>query len=45
MWNVETVFQTPGVGGAVACGVITILVCCYGLTIRWISKGHEEEAE
>ena len=45
MWSVETVFQTPGVGGAVACAVIAILIACYGLTIRWIAKGHQEETE
>jgi len=45
MWNVDAFFQTPGVGGAVACTVIVILITCYGLTIRWISRGHEEETE
>jgi len=45
MWNVDAFFQTPGVGGAVACAVIVTLVACYALTIRWISKGHEEDVE
>ena len=41
--NVNVFFETPGVGGAVACTVIVLLVACYGLTIRWISRGHEEK--
>jgi hypothetical protein len=40
MWIVDAVFETPGVGGAVAGAVILILIVCYGLTIKWISKGH-----
>ncbi len=42
MWNVDALLKTPGVGGAVACAVVVILVVCYGLTIRWISKGHKD---
>lgn len=45
MWNVNALFETPGVGGAVACTVIVILVVCYGLTLRWISSGHEEDTQ
>jgi len=45
MWNAEAVFQTPGVGGAVACTVIVVLVACYSLTLRWISKGRKDETE
>ncbi len=45
MWDVSTFFKTPGVGGALACSVIAILVTCYGLTIRWISKGHQKGPE
>ena len=45
MWYVDLIFDTPGVGGVVACSVITTLVVCYGLTVRWISKGHEDKAE
>ena len=45
MWNVNALFETPGVGGAVACTVIVILVACYALTIRWISKGYTDETE
>ena len=45
MWNVDAFFETPGVGGAVACTIIVILVACYGLTIKWISKGHSKEVE
>lgn len=45
MWNVEALFQTPGVGGATACSIIVILLVCYGLTIRWISKGHQDNSE
>jgi hypothetical protein len=42
MWNVEAFFETPGVGGAVAASIIVILALCYGLTIRWISRGRED---
>jgi hypothetical protein len=42
MIDVETLFQTPGVGGAVAATAILTLITCYGLTIRWISRGHED---
>ena len=43
MENLEAIFETPGVGGALACAVIVTLVVCYGLTIRWIAKGHEDQ--
>ena len=45
MWNMNTVFETPGVGGAVACTAIVILVACYGLTIKWISNGRADETD
>ena len=45
MWNVEAFFETPGVGGAVACTVIAVLIVCYGLTIKWIAKGHESKTK
>ena len=43
--NVQTFFQTPGIGGAVAITVIAILVACYGLTVRWIAKGQADQSE
>ena len=42
MWSAKAIFETPGVGGIVAAGAIATLLVCYGLTIRWISKGHEK---
>jgi hypothetical protein len=45
MQFVDVVFNTPGVGGLVAGSVISILIVCYGLTVRWISKGEENSAE
>ena len=46
MWNIDidTILKTPGLGGVMACAVITVLVVCYFLTIRWISKGREDDA-
>ena len=43
MWNLF--FEIPGVGGAVAATVITTLIICYGLTIKWISKGQKDGTE
>ncbi len=39
----DAFFNTPGVGGVLACAVIVTLALSYGLTIRWISKGHKDE--
>lgn len=41
----DAFFNTPGVGGVLVIVVVTTLILCYGLTIRWISKGHEDKAE
>ncbi|HEX3001642.1 MAG TPA: hypothetical protein VHN82_04635 [Methanoregula sp.] len=38
-------FDLPGFGGAVACTVINTLIICYGLTVRWISKGHKKKSQ
>lgn len=32
------VFNTPGIGGGLACFLILSLCIVYGLVIRWISK-------
>jgi len=45
MWYVKAVFNTPGVGGTLACVVIICLIVSYGLTIRWISKGYKDTAK
>ena len=47
MQYIKAVFDTPGVGGAVAGAVVLLLIVCYGLTLRWISMGshHEDKAE
>lgn len=39
MWFIEALVNTPGVGGAIACAAIGAVVICYGMTIRWISRG------
>jgi hypothetical protein len=35
-----TIFDLAGFGGALAVSIISILMVCYGLTIRWIVKGY-----
>jgi len=45
MCYVDAIFNTAGGGGIVAGVVITALIVCYGLTIRWIARGHEDESE
>ena len=45
MRYLDALFDTPGVGGAVVCAAVVILIVCYGLTIKWISKGHEDKTE
>jgi hypothetical protein len=35
-----TIFDLAGFGGALAASIISILMVCYGLTIRWIAKGY-----
>ncbi len=44
MWNIDTILKEPGLGGVMACVVIVVLAVCYGLTIRWISKGRGDDA-
>ena len=45
MSSLAELFDTPGVGGAVAMTAVVILVVCYGLTVRWIAKGGEETSD
>lgn len=45
MSNFDMVLDTPGLGGAIAGAAVVILVTCYGLTIRWISRGEEEPTD
>jgi hypothetical protein len=42
MPNVSWLFDTPGVGGAVAVIAIVSLVTTYYVTLRWISRGQDE---
>ena len=35
-------FEMPGIGGAIAAAVITSLLICYYLTLKWVAKGHED---
>jgi hypothetical protein len=39
-----SIFDMSGFGGALAASIISILIICYGLTLRWIAKGHKEES-
>jgi hypothetical protein len=34
------IFDLSGFGGALAVAIISGLILCYGLTIRWIAKGY-----
>jgi len=45
MQCLEALFEMPGIGGAVACAAVVALVACYGLTVRWISKGRQDKTE
>jgi hypothetical protein len=37
------IFDISGFGGALAVFIISILIACYGLTIRWIAKGYKKK--
>jgi len=39
--DMTIVFETPGVGGAVAFTAIATLVVCYYLTLKWVARGQE----
>ena len=45
MPDMTTFFQTPGVGGVIAAAVITSIIITYGLTLRWVIRGHEDNKE
>ena len=36
-------FEMPGIGGAIAATVITSLLICYYLTLKWVARGQEED--
>ena len=38
------IFETPGGGGAVAITAITALAICYYLTLKWVSKGQDDNS-
>jgi hypothetical protein len=38
-----SIFDLSGFGGALALSIISILIACYGLTIRWIAEGEKED--
>jgi hypothetical protein len=38
-----SIFDMSGFGGALAALIISALITCYGLTIRWIAKGEKEK--
>ena len=40
---IDELFNTAGYGGLAVGAIVVTLVLCYGLTIRWISKGHKDE--
>jgi len=45
MPDMTTFFQTPGVGGVIAATVITSIIITYGLTLRWVLRGEEEDTD
>ena len=45
MPDLTTFFQTPGVGGVIAATVITSIIITYGLTLRWVLRGYEDEKD
>jgi hypothetical protein len=45
MPDMSTFFQTPGVGGVIAAAVITSIIITYGLTLRWVIRGYEDDKD
>ena len=45
MPDMTTFFQTPGVGGVIAATVITSIIITYGLTLRWVLRGYEDDKD
>jgi len=45
MPDINIFFETPGVGGVIAAAVITTIIITYGLTLRWVLRGHGEDAD
>jgi len=45
MPDLTTFFQTPGVGGVIAATVITSIIITYGLTLRWVLRGYEDDKD
>ncbi|MHC4663999.1 MAG: hypothetical protein ACYS8W_20240 [Planctomycetota bacterium] len=41
----DWLFNTSGIGGLAVCIIVVTLVSGYGLTVRWISKGHVDKTE
>lgn len=39
--SMGSIFDISGFGGVLALSIISILITCYGLTIRWIAKGKK----
>ena len=37
-----SIVDLSGLGGALAASVISALIVCYGLTIRWITNGYKD---
>jgi len=45
MPDINIFFETPGVGGVIAATVITTIIISYGLTLRWVLRGHEDDTD
>jgi len=45
MPDISFFFETPGVGGVIATTVITTIIISYGLTLRWVLRGHEDDMD
>jgi len=42
---IDELFNTSGYGGLAVGAIVVILVLSYGLTLRWITKGHSDKKE
>ena len=45
MPDISVFFETPGVGGVIATTVITSIIITYGLMLRWILRGYEDDKD
>jgi hypothetical protein len=41
VFTMGSIFDMSGFGGILAFSIISALITCYGMTIRWIAKGRK----